>query len=63
VPRVQQKEPQSTIFKTDILTGRQTRRCTAAFAKEFQGCSLEVTGAFSITGSAPLPVRKSTKRS
>ena len=65
VPRVQQKWAQSTISKEEKLTRKQTRLCIIAFAKELHRFSLALKTwcALFITGSVPLPVKKSAKRS
>ena len=63
MPRVQQKEAQSTISKEEKLTRKQTRLCIIAFAKELHRFSLALKTwrVLFITGSVPLPVKKVLK--
>lgn len=59
-PPVQQKEPQSTFLKKEKLTRRQTWLRTSVFVKVNHHFSMTLIKwhALSITGSAPLPVKK-----
>jgi len=59
VPRVQQKEAQSTLFKMEKLTREQTRLCIIAFVKVPHRCLLALITwcALFITGSVPSLVK------